>query len=68
MVVLATRSQDGACRLEPEKEQRNDVGRHADTRDGLAGLWLGTDGNEPQYTSVKNKKKHELMRPTRLKR
>ena len=49
---LATRTQDGACRLEPEKQQCSDVGCNADTRDGLAGLWLCTDANEPQYTSV----------------
>ena len=40
---LATRSQDGACRLEPEKKQCNNVGHEADTRDGLPGLWLCTD-------------------------
>ena len=45
---VGTRSQDGACRL----EQCSDVGDEADTRYGHAGLWLCTDANEPQDTSV----------------
>ena len=48
----ATRSQDGACRLEPEKEQCSDVGDEADTRYGNAGSGLRTDASEPQYTGV----------------
>ena len=58
---LATRTQDCACRLAPEKERCNDVGRNADTRDGLAGLWLCTDANEPQCTSVIKSEKVDAL-------
>ena len=35
---LPTRTQDGACRVEPEKEQCSDVENDDDTRYGLEGL------------------------------
>ena len=36
----------------PAKEQCKNEGHDADTRDGLAGMWLCTDASELQYTSV----------------
>ena len=38
--------------LSKKKKRCIDVGDDADTRDGLAGLWLCTDASEPQHTSV----------------
>ena len=49
---LATLSQDGACRLEPENSISNAVAHDAGTRDGYAGMWSCTDASELQCMSV----------------
>ena len=51
---VGRRSQDGACRLEPEKKKSMSGGveRDADTRYRHAGMWPRMDASEPQCTSV----------------